>query len=220
MGKKKDEMKSAESDNTEVKTTEVAAADEKGASKGKSKAKKAEGDVGAGGKLSDKAYARELKKLHVELVKLQQWVVHKGLKVCILFEGRDGAGKAERDGVRQVPPGPADDGSVAAPGDGASAAGAHQRHGLRALGASNPQVQVGRTGFELVGGVQQQAPVADLEPLEDTAAGEPRSHPRPAAHAAGHGRFTFGSDAVGEGQGQEITPAPNSSIPISGLMVD
>jgi polyphosphate kinase 2 len=44
-------------------------------------------------KLSDKAYARELKKLHVELVKLQQWVVAKGLKVCILFEGRDGAGK-------------------------------------------------------------------------------------------------------------------------------
>jgi polyphosphate kinase 2 (PPK2 family) len=31
--------------------------------------------------------------LHVELVKLQQWVVHKGLKVCIVFEGRDGAGK-------------------------------------------------------------------------------------------------------------------------------
>jgi len=45
------------------------------------------------GKLSNKAYARELKKLHVELVKLQQWVVAKGLKVCILFEGRDGAGK-------------------------------------------------------------------------------------------------------------------------------
>ena len=31
--------------------------------------------------------------MHVEFVKLQQWVVHKGLKVCILFEGRDGAGK-------------------------------------------------------------------------------------------------------------------------------
>jgi len=43
--------------------------------------------------LTEKAYAKELKKLHVELVKLQQWVVHKGLKVCILFEGRDGAGK-------------------------------------------------------------------------------------------------------------------------------
>ena len=28
-----------------------------------------------------------------ELVKLQLWVVHKGLKVCVVFEGRDGAGK-------------------------------------------------------------------------------------------------------------------------------
>jgi len=45
------------------------------------------------GKLSGKDYDRELAKLHVELVKLQQWVVHKKLKVCIIFEGRDGAGK-------------------------------------------------------------------------------------------------------------------------------
>lgn len=45
------------------------------------------------GKLKRKDYDRELAKLHVELVKLQQWTVHKGLKVCILFEGRDGAGK-------------------------------------------------------------------------------------------------------------------------------
>ena len=44
-------------------------------------------------KFSGKDYAREMKKLHVELVKLQQWVQHKGLKVCIVFEGRDGAGK-------------------------------------------------------------------------------------------------------------------------------
>jgi len=44
-------------------------------------------------KLSGKDYDKELKRLHVELVKLQQWVVHKGLKVCIVFEGRDGAGK-------------------------------------------------------------------------------------------------------------------------------
>jgi polyphosphate kinase len=45
------------------------------------------------GELSAKDYDKALKKLHVELVKLQQWVVHKGLKVCIVFEGRDGAGK-------------------------------------------------------------------------------------------------------------------------------
>ena len=43
--------------------------------------------------LGNKAYERELKKLHEELVKLQQWVVAKGVKVCIVFEGRDGAGK-------------------------------------------------------------------------------------------------------------------------------
>src|SRR4029434_8282062 len=43
--------------------------------------------------LTNKDYAKQLKKLHVELVKLQQWVVHEGLKVCIVFEGRDGAGK-------------------------------------------------------------------------------------------------------------------------------
>jgi polyphosphate kinase 2 len=44
-------------------------------------------------KLKGKDYDKELARLHVELVKLQQWVVHKGLKVCIIFEGRDGAGK-------------------------------------------------------------------------------------------------------------------------------
>lgn len=43
--------------------------------------------------LGRRAYDKELERLHVELVKLQEWVVHKGLKVCIVFEGRDGAGK-------------------------------------------------------------------------------------------------------------------------------
>jgi polyphosphate kinase 2 len=45
------------------------------------------------GKLKAKEYEEELDRLHVELVKLQEWVKHKGLKVCIVFEGRDGAGK-------------------------------------------------------------------------------------------------------------------------------
>jgi polyphosphate kinase 2 len=44
-------------------------------------------------KLSNKDYSRELKKLHVELVNLQEWVKHAGLKICVVFEGRDGAGK-------------------------------------------------------------------------------------------------------------------------------
>jgi polyphosphate kinase len=45
------------------------------------------------GELSSKDYDKALRKLHVELVKLQEWVRHAGLKVCIIFEGRDGAGK-------------------------------------------------------------------------------------------------------------------------------
>src|ERR1043165_9885343 len=44
-------------------------------------------------KLKEKDYLSELCDLHVELVKLQEWVKHKGLKICIVFEGRDGAGK-------------------------------------------------------------------------------------------------------------------------------
>ncbi|MCB1766381.1 MAG: polyphosphate kinase 2, partial [Candidatus Competibacteraceae bacterium] len=43
--------------------------------------------------MKNKDYERELKNLHVELVKLQEWVRHEGLKICIVFEGRDGAGK-------------------------------------------------------------------------------------------------------------------------------
>ncbi len=43
--------------------------------------------------LSNKEYAKAMKALHVELVQLQQWVQREGLKVCIVFEGRDGAGK-------------------------------------------------------------------------------------------------------------------------------
>jgi polyphosphate kinase len=50
-------------------------------------------DTDKSGKLKRKEYEETLEKLHAELVKLQLWVVHKGLKVCVVFEGRDGAGK-------------------------------------------------------------------------------------------------------------------------------
>jgi len=46
----------------------------------------ASGASTAGQKLSNKDYERELKKLHVELVKMQEWVKEKGLKVCVVFE--------------------------------------------------------------------------------------------------------------------------------------
>jgi len=62
---------------------------------GKAAPKKTASTAGAkpAGKLKSKDYDKELARLHAELVKLQDWVVHKGLKVCIVFEGRDGAGK-------------------------------------------------------------------------------------------------------------------------------
>src|SRR5262245_41373936 len=50
-------------------------------------------DAGEDEHLKRKDYESELRRLHVKLVELQEWVRHKGKKVCIVFEGRDGAGK-------------------------------------------------------------------------------------------------------------------------------
>jgi len=44
-------------------------------------------------KMSRKEYEQELAKLNVELVKLLEWIKYKGLKVVVIFEGRDAAGK-------------------------------------------------------------------------------------------------------------------------------
>ncbi len=44
-------------------------------------------------KIKNNVYEKELAKLQVELVKLQEWIKHEGLKVVVLFEGRDAAGK-------------------------------------------------------------------------------------------------------------------------------
>jgi polyphosphate kinase len=43
--------------------------------------------------LKRKEYEEKLRELHIELVKLQEWVKHEGKKICVVFEGRDGAGK-------------------------------------------------------------------------------------------------------------------------------
>jgi polyphosphate kinase 2 len=51
------------------------------------------GDPKVKKKERNKFYARELRRLHIELVKLQEWVKIEGRKVVLLFEGRDAAGK-------------------------------------------------------------------------------------------------------------------------------
>lgn len=43
--------------------------------------------------LKRKDYEQKLRELHIELVKLQEWVKREGKKICVVFEGRDGAGK-------------------------------------------------------------------------------------------------------------------------------
>lgn len=55
--------------------------------------KKKKEQAKADGKLDGKTYSKELARLQIELVKLQEWVKAKGLRVVVLFEGRDAAGK-------------------------------------------------------------------------------------------------------------------------------
>jgi len=51
------------------------------------------GRLGKNGTVDKKFYEKELARLQIELVKLHEWVKNRGLKVMVLFEGRDAAGK-------------------------------------------------------------------------------------------------------------------------------
>jgi polyphosphate kinase 2 len=57
------------------------------------KSGKGTGGGDARAKLDRATYEKALAKLHLELVKLQEWIKHEGLRVVVLFEGRDAAGK-------------------------------------------------------------------------------------------------------------------------------
>src|SRR5947208_12602147 len=50
-------------------------------------------DSSASKKMKRKKYEKELRRLQTELCKLQEWIKHAGLRIIIVFEGRDGAGK-------------------------------------------------------------------------------------------------------------------------------
>jgi polyphosphate kinase 2 len=71
-----------ETNETKAETPEAAAQPDK------KKKKSAQGE-----KLSLKKYLKEMGKLQTELCIMQEWVKHKGLRVIVIFEGRDGAGK-------------------------------------------------------------------------------------------------------------------------------
>ena len=86
MGKKKDKKKRKMQEKKAKKAARVGA-------ESPAAAPEAEAVPGAPTKLSGKEYAKAMRELHEELVAMQEWVRHKGLKVCVVFEGRDGAGK-------------------------------------------------------------------------------------------------------------------------------
>lgn len=46
-----------------------------------------------GKKISNKRYEEQMALLQIELVKMQEWIKHEGLRVVVIFEGRDAAGK-------------------------------------------------------------------------------------------------------------------------------
>src|SRR5436190_23540344 len=52
-----------------------------------------EAELEAQPKMSRKDFEKELVKLQVELVKMQEWIKATGARVCVVFEGRDTAGK-------------------------------------------------------------------------------------------------------------------------------
>src|SRR6476661_6680439 len=61
-----------------------------------SKKKERDGPAATGAalpRMKEKEYQRELRRLHGELVAMQEWVKKSGAKICVVFEGRDTAGK-------------------------------------------------------------------------------------------------------------------------------
>jgi polyphosphate kinase len=82
MSKKKDKEK-------KVKEAESVVASDNGAAPPAAEPKVSVSDK----KISTKDYEEQMRKLQIELVKLQEWIKHRGLKVVVIFEGRDAAGK-------------------------------------------------------------------------------------------------------------------------------
>jgi hypothetical protein len=60
------------------------------------RAKESGDEVPAPSKLKSSEYEERMAELQIELVKMQYWVKQQGLKVVLIFEGRDAAGKAAR----------------------------------------------------------------------------------------------------------------------------
>lgn len=89
MGKDKDKKKKKKEQKLEEEKLLAATAVATAAPSGNGSTPEEEGPQ----RISRKDFEKEMEKLQVELVKLQEWVKYTGAKVCVLFEGRDTAGK-------------------------------------------------------------------------------------------------------------------------------
>ena len=88
---KKEATKQVESTADDSSATPLSPSEE--TDKPAKKAKKAKKASNKPRKIKNSVYEKELARLQIELVKLQEWIKHEGLKVVVIFEGRDAAGK-------------------------------------------------------------------------------------------------------------------------------
>jgi polyphosphate kinase 2 len=93
MGKKKDEKKQKKLEKQERKLQKQAEKDRIERAAGLQAFDSSSSNGQPKPKMKRKEFEEEMEKLQVELVKLQEWVKHTGAKVCVIFEGRDAAGK-------------------------------------------------------------------------------------------------------------------------------
>ena len=75
------------------KKTTAKVSKEKPSGTSNAKSTKTTPDIKKKKKIKNKVYEKELARLQIELVKLQQWIIHRKLRVVVIFEGRDAAGK-------------------------------------------------------------------------------------------------------------------------------
>ncbi len=93
MGKKKDRKKAKRQGNANAVSDADIDAIASGSALAVSDAWAPEAGVEPRAKMSRKEFEKELEPLQIELVKMQEWVKASGAKICVLFEGRDAAGK-------------------------------------------------------------------------------------------------------------------------------
>jgi hypothetical protein len=92
-------------------------------------------------KMKRKAYERELAKLEIELVKMQGWIKQQGLKVMVIFEGRDSAGSSFSGGNGAFRP------QLVQPGRGGARDGLLYGCGIRRLYEHRQRARAGARAF-------------------------------------------------------------------------